>query len=171
MSGNRGQETELRKSSKFKSCATDWFYSLYIEQCEIEKGFGKEIEWNGMEGNDRIFSLLCGRQTPTRFLARVSFPLLEYNCNICCHGFFLDSSVIILLFEDIFTEVCLTSRSNHEWFIRPIPHHCSLTYELNDLKVTTGKHRENESKGRKLLVLHFLSQSCHSENPLFITTF
>jgi hypothetical protein len=25
----------------------DWFYSSHIEQCEIEKGFEKEIELNG----------------------------------------------------------------------------------------------------------------------------
>jgi hypothetical protein len=34
---------------------------------------------------------------------------------------FLDSSVVILLFDAIFPEVYLTSRSNYEWFTRLIP--------------------------------------------------
>jgi hypothetical protein len=52
MSMNSGQLIELRMSSKFESCMTDWFYSSYIEQREIEKGFGKETEWNGREWQD-----------------------------------------------------------------------------------------------------------------------
>jgi hypothetical protein len=85
--------------------------------------------------------------------------------------FFLDSSVIILLFEDIFMEVCLPFRSDYEWSTRPIPHHSTWTYELNALKVTTGKTSRKRIKREDFLAFHLLSQSCHPQNPLFITTF
>jgi hypothetical protein len=130
------------------------------------------MEWKEMTGSSICSALLCSVGDNHQLDFSLDSVFLSRNIiAIFVAMDFLDSSVIILLFEDIFMEGCLTSRSNYEWFIRLIPHHSSLTYQLNALKVTTRKHRENESKGRNLLALHFLTQSSHPDDPLFITTF
>jgi hypothetical protein len=57
MAANRNKWIELRISSKLQKLYDRSDFS-YIQQYEMEKGFTKQIEWNGMEGKGMIHEKL-----------------------------------------------------------------------------------------------------------------
>jgi hypothetical protein len=82
------------------------------------------MRWSGVEWKEMIGSSICS--VGDKHQLDFSLDLLFLSRNIIAIFVamdFLDTSVIILLFQDIFREVCLPSSSNDELFTPPILYH------------------------------------------------